>query len=484
MTALLERMLKVASTTAFRLTAAAVVALLLAAAMITGLLFWQTNSILTDQVLASLRSEAQLLAADAKSGGLPALSTTVSALSKPEGAGLYHLSDAGGVKVAGNLNRFPPELDSEAQGGVFRYSRTQNANGGTRLAVAIPVDIGGGGRLIVGRDIEEQRAFADAMKRTFLIGFGLLSLLGLLGGLAISRFTLNRLESITSTSRSIMEGDLSRRIPIDGRGGELDALALNLNEMLDRIEGLMSGLREVSDNIAHDLKTPLNRLRNSAEAALRDSRGEAAYREGLERTIEKADDLIKTFNALLLIARLEAGPLQDSLERFDLGALVDDVAELYLPAAEEDGFDLSVATEKGVEVMANRQLIGQAIANLIDNAIKYSRAGTANGAIKVTAGRLADGAVISVSDNGPGISAADRLRVLKRFVRLEESRTKPGTGLGLSLVAAVARLHHGEIRLEDNKPGLKVDLVLSGRVVVPPIKSHAAGDERVLVVAK
>lgn len=485
MTALSERFWKVFSTTAFRLTAAAVVALILAAAVLTGLLFRQTNSILTEQVLAALRTEAQLLRTDALGGTTDTLAAKVTALSRPDGPGLYLLTDSAGRKIAGNLNRLPPELEASPQGGVFSFSPVvADAAGRNRLAVAIPVDIGGGNRLIIGRDIEEQRAFADAMKRTFLIGFGTLSLLGLIGGLAISRFTLNRLELITSTSRSIMEGDMSRRVPLDGNGGELDALAQNLNEMLDRIEGLMSGLREVSDNIAHDLKTPLNRLRNSAEAALRDSRGEAAYREGLERTIEKADDLIKTFNALLLIARLEAGPLQESLERFDLGLVVDDVAELYMPAAEEDGFDLTVETEKGVIVMANRQLIGQAVANLIDNAIKYSRVSTANGAIRVTAGRLGDAAIVSVADKGPGISQADRSRVLKRFVRLEESRTKPGTGLGLSLVAAVARLHHGEIRLQDNNPGLKVDLVLSERVVVHDPESQRAGDAHALVAAK
>ena len=492
MTALSEKFFKIFSTTAFRLTAAAVIALLLAAALLTGLLFRQANSILTEQVLAALRTEAQLLRTeaqllrtDAMTGGMPNLTAKVAALSVPDGPGLYFLTDQTGAKVAGNINRLPPEIATSPQGGVFRYSPAASGSGvAERLAVAIPVEIGGGNTLLIGRDIEEQRAFADAMKRTFLIGFGTLSLLGLIGGLAISRFTLNRLESITSTSRSIMEGDLSRRVPLDGNGGELDSLAQNLNDMLDRIEGLMSGLREVSDNIAHDLKTPLNRLRNSAEAALRDPRGEEGYREGLERTIEKADDLIKTFNALLLIARLEAGPLQDSLEQFDLGALVDDVAELYMPAAEEDGFDLTVETEKGVTVMANRQLIGQAIANLIDNAIKYSRVSTANGAIRVTAARLGDAAVISVADRGPGISEVDRQRVLKRFVRLEESRTKPGTGLGLSLVAAVARLHHGEIRLADNEPGLKVDLILSERVVMHQTKGQRSGDGLALVAAK
>jgi signal transduction histidine kinase len=305
------------------------------------------------------------------------------------------------------------------------------------------------------------------VRRVFLIGFGALSILGLLGGLAVSRFILDRMDDINQTSRSIIEGDLSRRIPLQGNGGELDRLSQNLNDMLDRIEGLMGSLREVSDNIAHDLKTPLNRLRNSAEAALRDSRGEEAYREGLERTIEKADDLIKTFNALLLIARLEAAPLQDSLERFDLSRLIDDVSELYIPAAEEKGFVLSVEVAGGPIVQANRQLIGQAVSNLIDNAIKYSQGQGCGSAITVRAGPSAEGgAMVSVGDRGPGIPAKDRERVLKRFVRLEESRTKPGTGLGLSLVAAVARLHGGEVRLEDNEPGLRVVLHLPPRVVV------------------
>ena len=466
MTALFDRPRKVLSTTAFRLTAAAVALFLLAAAAIAGLLFWQSNKVLTGQVLTTLQAEAQILKAETAGGGIEALSATIAASSRPEGPGLYYLVDEHGNKIAGNLNRVPPELQS-GRGGVFRYSGEQGG-GHERLAVAIPVDVGRDARLLIGRDIEDQRTFADTMKRIFLIGFGVVSLIGLSGGLVISRLVLARMDAITQTSKSIMAGDLSRRIPIEGNGGELDGLAENLNDMLDRIEGLMSGLREVSDNIAHDLKTPLNRLRNSAEAALRDPRGEDAYREGLERTIEKADDLIKTFNSLLLIARLEAGPLEESLETFDLSQLVGDVAELYMPAAEEAGFALTVETQKGLHVHANRQLMGQAQANLIDNAIKYARGSQSGNAITVKVGLEASGDIeISVADNGPGISDTDRTRVLKRFVRLEESRTKPGTGLGLSLVAAVARLHGGRVRLEDNAPGLKVVLVLPARVAVP-----------------
>lgn len=456
------------STTAFRTAAVAVAAYLVCASVVVGLLLWQTNRILTNQVLETLQAEADLLAAEARGGDRAGLIRAVQTRARTGGPGLYFLANAAGSKLAGNLSRMPSELAPGSGGGVFRYTRDSRGSE-PNLGVAIPVELGGGMRLIVGRDIEEQRRFAGEMGRIYLLGLVFLSLTGLLAGLVISRLVLRRIEAINVTTRSIMDGDLSRRVAVTGAGDEFDVLSTNLNAMLERIEALMSGLREVSDNIAHDLKTPLTRLRNSAEAALMDPRGPEACREGLEHTIENADELIKTFNALLLVARLEAGVLEQNAETFDASRFVRDVAELYEPVAEERGLQLVLDVAEGVEVRANRQLVGQAVANLIDNAIKYSlkaaecgaRSGAATIALSLAA---SDGGVeIAVADHGPGIAPEDRERVLKRFVRLEKSRTEPGTGLGLSLVQAVARLHGGKVRLEDNAPGLRVVLMLPKR---------------------
>ncbi|MGQ0674156.1 MAG: ATP-binding protein [Hyphomicrobium sp.] len=456
-------------TAAFRLAALTVAAFMLVAAAILAVILWQTNRLVTEQVLREIRAEVAVLRDAATAGGSDGLRDAVAQRSLPPARGLYRLADREGRRLAGNLSRLPPELDPRL-GGVFRYQPAEAGASGaeSRLAAAVLEEIGAT-QLLVGRDIEEQRGFAESIRRSFLWGFGLLSVAALVGALAAGRRMLDRIGTISETSRSIMAGDLSRRMPLSGSGDEFDDLSRSLNAMLERIEQLMGSLREVSDNIAHDLKTPLNRLRNRAEAALRDERGGDAYREGLERTIEEADGLISTFNALLLIARLEAGAADETESEFDLGTLVRDCVELYEPVAEEAGLSLTLTAGKSPMLVANRHLVGQAVANLIDNAIKYGRpldgrpAASAVNAIDVSvAGRGAE-AEISVADRGPGIGPKDRERVLKRFVRLEESRTRPGTGLGLSLVAAVARLHGGSIRLEDNAPGLRVVLTLPVR---------------------
>jgi signal transduction histidine kinase len=451
--------------TPFRLTLAYMGAFLAAAVLIFIYVAWQANVLLASKAVEALDAETASLRLQFALGGTDRLAEVIGKRASEPGAGLYLLLDAEGKRLAGNLARRPDALDS--QGKMFSYAGA-GGGGNERLAIGRALPVPDGLTLVVARDIEDQHRFAASISRLALWSLGLLSALGLGAGILISRSLVTRIDAVTETSRQIMAGDLSRRIPLSGSGDEIDRLADGLNAMLVRIEELMEALREVSDNIAHDLKTPLNRLRNRAEAALRSTEGAAAYREGLAKTIEEADELIKTFNALLLIARLEAGAAAESMAPVDFAAVVGDIAELYEPAAEEAGLRLAVAAEPGLRAVANRELVSQAVANLVDNAIKYSPDGArtgGNGAnpmapISIVLKRVADDIVIAVGDRGPGVAPEDRQRALQRFVRLEKSRSRPGSGLGLSLVAAVARLHGGSVRLEDNAPGLRAVLQL------------------------
>ena len=318
------------------------------------------------------------------------------------------------------------------------------------------------------------------MVRALAISLVFFAALGALGALFVARRVLRRIDDINTSAHGIMAGDLTRRLPVSGSGDELDRLAEGLNEMLGRISELMEGLREVSDNIAHDLRTPLTRLRNHAEAALAFGGDAAAYRLALEKTIEESDGLIRIFNALLLIARAEAGGDLGPPQPLDVGEAAKSVAELYEPIAEEEGVELTVRVEGGLKVRGNRELIGQAIANLVDNALKYGApnkdvgGAEAKPEVVIAARRVGESVVLTIADRGQGIEPADRARVLDRFVRLEGSRSRPGSGLGLSLAAAVARMHGGTVELEDNQPGLRVRLTLPA--VDDPPQSLAPAD--------
>ena len=321
----------------------------------------------------------------------------------------------------------------------------------------------GGFRLLVGRDLDERERLYHIVLRAGRWSVAIVIVLGLAGGLFVTRRVLRRVDAMTETTRTIMAGDLGGRLPVAGTGDELDRLADNLNVMLERIEALMYGLKEVSDNIAHDLKTPLTRLRNRSEEALRTAKSEAEYRAALEATIEESEGLIRTFNALLMIARAESGQARDDMSEFDAAEIAHDVGELYEPLAEEKGIALKVEADAPAKVKGNRELVSQALANLVDNAIKYAepRDAPPNGAapeIVVRALSEGDRILLTVADSGPGIPEADRARVVERFVRLEQSRSQPGSGLGLSLASAVARLHGGELTLATTSPGSRASL--------------------------
>ncbi|MHA1517636.1 MAG: sensor histidine kinase [Alphaproteobacteria bacterium] len=456
---------KLFRTTTFRLSLTYFALFSAAAVVAIVYLYWNTTVLLTRQLNQTIDAELKGLAEQYRAGGLDQLVRIVAERSRTPGNSLYLVADGDGKQLSGNLSAVSPQLWDSLGPVEFFYTRPAPGGVERRLAFANVFRLPGKHRLIVGRDIEDRRELARLIRTTMLWGLGVMALVGIGGGYWVSRRLLTRIDNLSATTRTIMEGDLSGRLPVSGSGDELDRLAQNLNLMLARIEQLMAGLREVSDNIAHDLKTPLNRMRNRVEEALREPYEEATYREVLERTIEEADGLIKTFNALLSIARLEAGAGGDNRDTLDLTALVSDVAELYEPVAEERGITLKAEAAKPIVVCGDRQLLGQAIANLIDNALKYGAPSAQGGnghapEVEVRAQVRGDEAEIIVTDRGPGVPAAERERVLGRFVRLEESRSEPGSGLGLSLVAAVARLHGGSLRLEDNEPGLRVILTL------------------------
>lgn len=450
-------MRKLFRTTTFRLALIFMALFGTAAACAIGYIYLNTNVLLSSQLEQTIDAEIQGLAEQYRAGGISNLAKTVANRSLTPGNSLYLVTDADGDRITGNLTSVSRELWNSSGRVEFVYTRPGQKGPEQRLALVRVFRLQGGFRLIVGRDIEDRRVFERVVRQAFLLGLGFMALVGLGGGWLVSRGLLARVDAVSAASRTIMEGDLSGRVPVSGSGDELDRLSHNLNAMLERIERLVLGMREVSDNIAHDLKTPLNRLRNRAESALRNGGDAKAAKQALERIIEEADDLIKTFNGLLSIARLEAGAAGESTDDIELEGLIRDVVELYEPSAEDAGLSLTAGDAGGAKLTGDRQLIMQALANLVDNAIKYAGGG---GSIEVSASEDQNRIEICVADGGGGIPEKDRERVQKRFVRLEESRSHPGSGLGLSLVAAVARFHGGRLQLEDNAPGLRAVLSL------------------------
>lgn len=451
---------KLLRTSTFRLSAIYLAFFALSVGALLGYVYWNTALLLERQVDETVRAEVQALADQYRQRGLAGIIDTIHRRSRQDTGSVYLLVDHNNITIAGNLTGLPDEaVEDETEWIEFPLDVTRGGVVESHTARAYHAELAGDHRLIVGRDVEALRQFAGIIRNSIVWALALALLLGLGGGLLMSRNFLHRIDAITAASRSIMGGDMGRRMPVTGTGDELDRLATALNDMLDRIDRLMTGMQEVSSNVAHDLRTPLTRIKARVEAALRGDSPEE-YRAALERTVEESDRLLQTFNALLSIARAEAGQSAAGLVRADAGVVIADAAELYAPIAEENGGRLTVTVTGEIPVLADRQLLSQAVGNLIDNALKYGTAEDGSPEIAVAAA-VADGrAVITVADRGSGIAEADRGRVTERFVRLDSSRSKPGNGLGLSLVAGVMKLHNGHLELADNQPGLVARLVL------------------------
>jgi signal transduction histidine kinase len=455
---------RVVRTTAFKLSAIYFAVFSLFAIVFILYISYSTNVVLAQQLRDTIVEEIRGLAEVGRSGGLPAIVDAIEQRSHEPGASLYLITDVNGRILAGNVSDVPQQLlDRSGIGPLTVPYRRYSEDAREHLAMVQVLRLPGGFRMLVGRDLGERDQFRAIIGRALAWAVALMIGLALVSWFFVSRRVLKRIDSVTATSRRIMAGDLTGRLEITGTGDEFDRLADSLNAMLERIEHLMHGLKDVSDNIAHDLKTPLTRLRNRVEAALNDEPTGDGYRAALETTIEESDRLIQTFNALLMIARVEAGSPDGAMSEVEIGTVIRDVVELYEPVAEEKGIAIRTGPVEPIRLKASRELLGQALANLIDNAIKYApRPGAESPAITLTmsAARAGSDLMVKVADNGIGIPAADRERVLQRFVRLEQSRSEPGSGLGLSLAAAVARLHHGTIELGDGNPGLVVTLRL------------------------
>ena len=465
---------KLIRTTAFRLTLVYLLLFALFAASLLGYFAWNTRRLITEQITTTVNAETGELSDIFGRRGLRGLVFNIENRALRPGANLYLVTTPEGRAVAGNVGSLAPGVMATTGWSETAYRRLEEQDSADHRALVLVTQLSGF-RLLIGRDLEERRRLFGIVAKAAQWSLLVVIVLGLGGGIFVARRVLRRIDAMTGTTQRIMAGDLSGRLPVGRSGDELDRLAENLNAMLERIEALMVGLKEVSDNIAHDLKTPLTRLRNRAEEALAKSASEAEYRSALERTIEESDGLIRTFNALLMIARAESGQARGNMDDFDAADVAKGIHELYEPLAEDDGMSLQVKTAS-TPLHGNRELISQALANLVENAIKYGKPvaaaqplgadaviGAGNKEILIEARSDGGQVLLSVTDHGPGIPEADRRHAVERFVRLETSRTQPGSGLGLSLASAVATLHGGGLTLSDARPGLRATLAIPAR---------------------
>lgn len=442
-----------------RLIAAHLLLVAVSTALVLGFLYWRIGGVIDEEQRAVVEAEIRGLADDYQRGGSTALARAISQrLDNPtERDAVYLLADAQGRGLAGNLAQWPPTLAPDSGWATLELYRKDRRKPTeiSALALRLPQNE----MLLVGRDVEARSAFDSTLARALLWALAAITALSLATGWLLSRLVSGRIAEIDGAARAIMAGALDRRVALRGTADEFDRLAGTLNAMLDRIERLVRDLRTVTDSLAHDLRSPLGRLVRHLEAAADDGVGLEEQKSRIEQALREAEGVLATATALLDISRIDAGIGAEQFAPVDLGRLATDVAELYEAAAEEKGVTIACDAAPGLVVTGHDQLLALALSNLVENALKHAPPGSV---ITVAATRDEGDPALFVADCGPGIPAADRERALGRFVRLDPSRGTQGAGLGLALVAAVARMHEAGIDLADNAPGLRARLRFKG----------------------
>ena len=454
--------------TPFRLTLLFLALFAAAASAILAYVYFASASEARVNAEREVRRELQDLEGIYDARGFDALNKSLIDRALTRSSFLYLLLDEQGRITTGSLNQSPIEtMTSDRQWITFPFTDTDSEGRVTRPQVrGVQVRLSGGEMLFVGRSLGDTERYLGRLTQALWGSMGIVLLLGLGGGLLVSRNLERSMGRLNRVVTAVQEGDLKARAPVRNSGDELDELGQGLNTMLDRLEASMASIRHAGDAIAHDLRSPLTRMRAKLEVALIDAEaGKIDGVDALQIALDEADNLLKTFNTVLAIARLQAAGRTPDPALFDAADLAADMAELYEPASEDKGIEFSAEIERGLMVEANQPFLAQALANVIDNAIKYTPSG---GAVKLRARRRSSGEIeFSVTDTGPGVPEADRERVTQRFVRLDNSRSEAGSGLGLSLVVAVLEAHGGRVQLDEGPgayggfgPGLRVALVV------------------------
>ena len=456
-------------TTPFRLTLLFLAVFAGAASAFLAYIYVATAGEVSRRADTAISREMISLEAVYNRGGFQALNQAVIERSTGTPLLLYLLMEKSGHPVSGSIAHSPIQFGDTADRSWANFVVTDtDADGAVTRHAARGLEerLAGGERVFVGADVGQSETYVVEILRALWGAGALVLVLGLSGGIIVSRNVSRSIGSLTEVIESARAGDLGARAQIRGSGDEYDELASGLNDMLERLERSIGGLRHAGDAIAHDLRSPLTRLRARLEAAMIDAEaGRTDPKQALHQALEDTDGVLRTFAAVLAIARLEAVGDAPDQTSFDPGALAADIAELYEPLCEEKGLDFRSEVTPGLILRANREFLAQALANIIDNSVKYT---PSSGAIMLRVRRRSSGDIeFSVTDTGPGIAQSDQARVVERFVRLENSRSQPGAGLGLSLVAAVARAHRGHLELDEGPgavagsgPGLRVALVL------------------------